>query len=321
MADPPSAGYECVYCEYKTPKRFNYEVHLKSNKHLRKYVVKAVTKTPPLTYVCEPCKYDTVDKNKYHRHIETKKHKQLVVDLTHLDPPRDAQDTVIEPARQVATTAVALPNSAVEVANIVQLVLKEIKEIITPMTDTMTALVHKVGNTTNNTNTNNSHNKTFNLNFFLNEQCKDAMNIQDFVESIPVNMAELESLGDRGYVEGMAQLISDQLASMDIHKRPIHCTDLKRQVLHVKHDNKWEKEVETYPILNGAIKDVSYRFFTSLGKWIELHPDATRSNSMYNDKYLRLIKQSTGGHGDFDANNLKIMRRLAKMVVVDKDNT
>jgi len=166
---------------------------------------------------------------------------------------------------------------------------------------------------------NNSHNKTFNLNFFLNEECKDAMNIMDFIRSIPITVHDLEQVGDKGYVEGMAHILSTQLSSLDIHKRPIHCSDAKRQVLHVKHEDKWQKEQEGYPIFRNALKDMGQGLFQSIGKWSVEHPQAMNSQSHWNDIYLRILKQATGGHGDYEENNTKIMKKLAKLVVINRD--
>jgi hypothetical protein len=177
-------------------------------------------------------------------------------------------------------------------------------------------------NNTNNTtlnNTTNSHNKTFNLQFFLNEQCKDAMNITEFVDSIPLQDADLENVGRLGYVEGVAKLISSQLSTMDVHKRPIHCSDAKRQVLHIRHEDKWQKEQEGFPILRGAIKTVSHGLFQSMGKWTSKNPSATDIHSPNNDLYLKILKQITGGFGDYEENNTKIMKKLARLVVITKN--
>ena len=108
----------------------------------------------------------------------------------------------------------------------------------------------------NNTTTTNSHNKTFNLNFFLNEQCKDAMNIKDFVKSIKIEISDLERLGKEGYVEGISRIILERLKEMDIYKRPLHCSDAKRETMYIKENDVWVKDYHLLIEQNQIIKDV-----------------------------------------------------------------
>jgi hypothetical protein len=197
-------------------------------------------------------------------------------------------------------------------------------EVMNKVLDVVATSALQQSHTTNHNtvNTINSHNKTFNLHFFLNEQCKDAMNITEFVDSIPLQAADLENVGRLGYVEGVAKLISSQLSTMDVHKRPIHCSDAKRQVLHIKHEDKWQREQDGFPILRGAIKTVGHGLLQSMSKWTSSHPSATDSHSPTNDLYLKILKQITGGFGDYEDNNTKIMKKIAKLVVIlkSKDN-
>ena len=139
-----------------------------------------------------------------------------------------------------------------------------------------------INNTTTNTN---SHNKTFNLNVFLNEDCKDAMNLTDFVDSFQLQLSDLESVGDLGYVAGMSKIIVDKLNALDIYKRPIHCTDLKREILHIKDGNKWEKDTGNRR-LRHAIKRISKKNSDLLLDWKELHPDVQKPTNRFNDQYL-----------------------------------
>jgi len=195
------------------------------------------------------------------------------------------------------------------------------KTIIT-LVDKLTTSVTSTTNTVNHIHDqSHSHNKTFNLNFFLNEQCKDAMNIMDFMTSIPITLQDLECVGDKGYIEGITDIISSQLSSLDVHKRPIHCSDAKRQVLHVKHEDKWQKEVEGFPIFRNALSVVGGGLMQTVGKWAEEHPMALNSTSTWNDRYMKIIKQATGGHGNFEENNTKVMRKLVRLVVIDKEKS
>jgi hypothetical protein len=170
-------------------------------------------------------------------------------------------------------------------------------------------------NTTNNTN---SHNKAFNLNFFLNETCKDAMNIMDFVDSIKLQLSDLEKVGELGYVEGISNIIVKNLNELDVTQRPVHCTDKKRETMYIKDEDKWEKD-EANSKIKKAIKRVASKNQRLLPKFKEAHPDCGTYHSKYSDQYNKIIIESVGGSGDNDAEKEeKIIRNISKNVVVDK---
>jgi len=172
-------------------------------------------------------------------------------------------------------------------------------------------------NTINNTTTN-SHNKAFNLNFFLNETCKDAMNIMDFVDSIKLQLSDLERVGELGYVEGISNIIVKNLNELDVSQRPVHCTDKKRETMYIKDEDKWEKDEENSKIKK-AIKKVASKNQRLITKFKEEHPDCTKYHSRYSDQYNKLIVESMGGSGNNDAEKEeKIIRNISKNVVVDK---
>jgi hypothetical protein len=174
---------------------------------------------------------------------------------------------------------------------------------------------------TNNNNSinNNSHNKTFNLNFFLNETCKDAMNIMDFVDSLKLQLSDLENLGKLGYVDGISKIIVQNLKSLDETKRPVHCTDSKREVMYVKDDNKWEKENENKQKMRKVIKHVTHKNSKLLKEFKTKYPGCEKSDSKYSDKYDKLIIEAMGGKGDNDLEKEdKIIRNIAKVVIIDK---
>ena len=172
-------------------------------------------------------------------------------------------------------------------------------------------------NTSNTINTN-SHNKAFNLNLFLNETCKDAMNINDFVESIKLQVSDLENVGEVGFVEGISNIIVKNLNALDVTKRPIHCTDKKREIIYIKDENVWEKD-ESQCKMRRMIKKVVSKNQRLIPKFKEQNPEYNKSYSKVSDKYNKLIIESMGGSGDNDAEKEdKIIRNIAKNVVVDK---
>ena len=166
----------------------------------------------------------------------------------------------------------------------------------------------------------NSHNKTFNLNVFLNEQCKDAMNIMDFVDSIKLDLNDLESVGKLGYINGISNIIIKNLKALDVHMRPVHCTDLKRETMYVKSQNTWEKEDEENKNIRRAIKHIAFKNIKNLELFKELHPDCMDCDSKHGDHFLRLQIEALGGGStnvDYDSQT-KIIKNIAKEVTIDK---
>ena len=169
--------------------------------------------------------------------------------------------------------------------------------------------------------TTNSHNNTkFNLNFFLNEQCKDAMDIMDFVKSLTLQLTDLERVGQLGYAEGISKVFVEGLKELDIHKRPIHCSDLKREVLYVKDDGRWEKDNEENTKMKFAIKHIAHKNVQQIKEWQKENPEYTDSESTVSEKYMKIINHSMGGFTDEEdeTNYNKIIKNVAKEVVIQK---
>jgi len=174
-------------------------------------------------------------------------------------------------------------------------------------------------NNNNNSHNTNSLNKTFNLQFFLNETCKDAMNIMDFVDSIKLQLTDLEKIGEIGYVEGISNIITSNLKALDISQRPIHCTDKKREVIYIKDEDKWEKEDDEKKKIRKAIKRVATKNQKLLPVFKEAHPDCLKSNSPFSDQYNKMIIESMGGSGDNDIEKEdKIIKKISSVTTIDK---
>jgi len=171
-------------------------------------------------------------------------------------------------------------------------------------------------NVTNNT-TNTTTNK-FNLNFFLNTQCKDAMSIQSFMENLQLGGKELEHMGDVGYLTGMIDIFNNTLGNMDIYKRPLHCTDLKREVLYFKQGTDWEKDSEDKQHLKKLIKNVESKNYHNLQEWQNDHPDSRECDTRENQHYMKIATEALGG-ADFNKDSVylsKIMKHILKDVIV-----
>lgn len=172
----------------------------------------------------------------------------------------------------------------------------------------------------NSYNTTNNINKSFNLNFFLNETCKNAMNITDFVSSIKVNLDDLEHTGRQGYIEGISSIIIKNLNNIEQNMRPLHCSDFKREVLYIKDNDSWLKETDNKPILTNAIKTIANENIKQINKWKDNYPDCTKSDSKKNDLYLKIVSNSMNGltKEEGEKNINKIITNVAKNVIIDK---
>jgi hypothetical protein len=206
---------------------------------------------------------------------------------------------------------------------LIMLLIKEHTKLVEQNSEILEVIKNGTNNT-NNTNSNNitnSHNKTFNLQFFLNETCKHAMNITDFVDSIKLQLSDLENVGRVGYVEGISNIITANLKALDVTQRPVHCTDKKREVLYIKDENKWEKEGEDKKKIRKAIKRLASKNQRLLPKFKEAHPDCIKAASLFSDQYNKIIIESMGGSGDNDIEKEdKIIRNITKNVTIEKES-
>ena len=284
---------------------------------------------------CDFCYYKTSRKSQWDRHILTAKHKQETLGLQ--------MDDILVPQHMFICICgsqykcrqglwkhkkkyckiISSESSAPEekecdlkaLTNLVLDVVKQNQDLTNKIVD-----ICKSGQTNNITNSSfNSHNKTFNLQFFLNETCKDAMNIMDFVESIKLQLSDLESIGRLGFVNGISNIITTNLKALDVTQRPVHCADNKREVLYIKDDNKWEKEDDKKKKLRKAIKRVATKNLCLIPKFKEAYPDCNRASSKYSDQYNKIIVEACGGSGDNDTEKEdKIISKIAKEVTINK---
>jgi len=196
------------------------------------------------------------------------------------------------------------------------------KKLILMLINQNKELMEIVKNGTNNTINNNninSHNKTFNLQVFLNETCKDAMNISDFIESVKLQVSDLENVGKVGYIEGISNIIIKNLQALEVEKRPVHCADQKREVMYVKEDNVWEKEDETNNKLRKAIRKIAHKNICMFKAFREKYPDCEEYDSKKNSQYNTIIYEAMGGKGDNDyEKDTKIIKKIAKVVGIEK---
>ena len=283
----------------------------------------------PLKYNCELCDYNTSRNSQYARHLTTSKHTKLVkhnkneqkssADICCVNCNKKYKDRsgLWKHKKICKKEHITNDTSMTFLTNLVLEVVKNNADLQKQNQELQMKML-EVCQTNTVINNNNSHNKTFNLQFFLNEQCKDAMNIMDFVDTFKLDFADLDNVGKLGYVEGISNIIIQKLNEMDIYKRPIHCSDLKRETTHVKDKGVWEKDNGNHDKLRLAIQHVTHKNIKLLNPWIEAHPQAQASAHYLNNVYMNYIMQSMGGKGDLDDNESKIIKKIAKVILIDK---
>jgi hypothetical protein len=300
-------NYCCDLCDFITCKKTNYNLHIQTKKHIsNSLATSSNTKNDKSNFKCNKCNKIYNDRTGLWRHK-----KGCVDDKIH------EEENVSKPKSEPCDNELImmLINDNKDLRNLLVEQCKENTEYKNMMME-----VIKNGTTQNSHNTTtNSHNKAFNLNFFLNETCKDAMNITEFVESIKLQLSDLEKVGELGYVEGISNIIVKNLKDLDVTQRPVHCTDKKRETMYIKDEDKWEKDDEQKK-MHKMVRKVADKNARMLPKFKEAHPDCLKSTSRYSDQYNKIIMEAMGGRGDNDfEKEEKIIKRVSKEVIVEKD--
>ena len=297
LVQKSSEKYCCQTCDYYTSRKSQLVRHNLTTKHINLTNSTDFNKKVPkssATFVCNCGK-------KYKDRTGLWKHKNKC-NLT------EDNINVLEKEHNNS-------NEIQELKEIMKYLMKENSEMKNIILEVVKNGTHN--NNSHNTTTN-SHNKAFNLQFFLNETCKDAMNIMDFVESIKLQVSDLESVGELGYIEGISNIIVKNLNALDVTQRPVHCTDKKRETIYIKDDNKWEKDEEQKK-MHKMIKKVADKNVRLLPKFTEKYPDYKNYHSKNSDKYSKIIVESMGGSGDNDyEKEEKIIKNIAKNILVEK---
>jgi len=306
--------YTCEVCDFKCSKKSNFEKHNLTGKHAKQ--VKILHNTTNLeqknadfkNYTCECGK-------KYKHHSSLWAHKKKGC-LTKNCGTQNKEESV---------------NSSVEehvvVSNNPEEEMKELKTMFIKMIEINQDLqkqiveICKEGKVTNNTTNNNTTNNKFNLNVFLNEKCKDALNLTDFISNLNVGFSDFENFGKIGYSNSISHIFIRGLKELDVYKRPIHCSDLKREIIHIKDDNTWKKDDEKEQMIK-AIKMIEHKNIKQIPEWIKAHPAHTDIRSKKFDEYSKMLDQSMGEYEDEDnqKNYQKIIRSVAKEILVEKDS-
>jgi hypothetical protein len=289
-----------------TSNKKDFNKHLSTRKHQNVYnCLQGGDKNPDTKYICECGK-------EYNYRQSLYVHKKTCVIVPPTVPPILEDHPIIK----------TLIDENKELIND----NKDFKNLILEMMKTNTDLQNKMmdmcknSNTTiNNTKNSHNNNKTFNMQIFLNEHCKDAMNIKDFADSFQLQISDLEKVGHLGYVDGISDIIIKKLNDMDVYKRPIHCSDTKRDTMYVHADDVWTKENSDHDQVRALVQRITAKNIRLIPVWQDLYPQCRNNMHKLNDTYLSLTRQAMGGFGGtIPENESKIIKKIAKTVFIDK---
>jgi len=305
--------FNCVKCDYKCSKESDFKKHLNTDKHSKLINVNGQLIEKSHIFKCSIC-----DKE-YKSNVGLWKHKKKCI-----TPPIE-EETILDPSsneiKVLTTLVIELVKNNTELQKQTSELQKQNQDFqkqTTELQKQMIDVCQKIqpGNTVINTNSNNTtNNKIFNLQLFLNEECKDAMNMSDFINSIELKISDLENIGKLGYVEGMSNIIIRELNDTDMYKRPVHCSDAKRETMYVREENKWERNNSETKQMIKAVRGVDKKNYKLLTSWKEMDPKCVDSKSNQCDKYMKIMSKVMDG----DIENVnKVIKKIAKEVVIDK---
>ena len=316
----PPQNFHCNCCNYIALYQKDYNKHLFTEKHRNNYLQQngIVPDKQNVDYVCDKCEYVTNSKSDFTKHEKSQKHINKLSDVInatnicqHLKK-HELKCKLIQQERPEITTEL-----------IVQILKqnKDLQNILIEQNKQMIEMskTQSVSNNISN-NSNNTTNQQFNLQFFLNETCKDAMNITDFVKSLQLTSADFEATGKLGFIEGITRIIVNNLSGVDTNKRPLHCTDAKRETIYIKDDNVWTKEDDKQTKFKKVVNQVANLNLQQINQWKDEHPDCINLDTQDNIDFRKYYRAAVGGNTyEEDAKFFeKIKRNVIKEIIVNK---
>jgi hypothetical protein len=314
--------YSCVICKFICSKKSNYDKHLTTAKH------KSATEPQPKNaekcrFICGECNKEYKDRTGLWRHskkcnlqipdevlYETS---QVDMDIeldNELDSPNNSSNILLELVKQ---------NQELMTSNqeFKELMVEQHKDNQELQKQLVESVKHSHQTITNNTINNN---QKFNLNVFLNEQCKDAMNMSDFLENMTLDIEDLTETGRLGYVNGISRILVNKLREIDTYKRPMHCTDLKRETVYIRENDEWSKEDNSKQTIKDLVDRVANKNCKTMRQWTEIHPNYTEMDTPDNQEFMKLSDAILGGFGEQESKLFrdKIIRSVIKDVIVNK---
>ena len=342
--------YECKICDFVCCYKSNYDIHLSTRKHITTVKIEELSKetthtvissqvdtSTPTTETINTCKYC----NKRYAHLSgLSRHKKMCItpnqvnnedSVTTLDDTTPINEIIRKNTNNLEKNNDNTNHDLIAENQEMKTMVMTMMSLVTSNTQLQSQMLEIMKASTNPTvsgiasnvtgdhNAVNSNNKMFNMNMFLNEKCKDAMNMKDFLNSIQLNMTDVENVGRLGYVEGMSNILIDNLQKTELCKRPVHCSDVKRETLYVKENNLWERDGPDHAKMTNAVLAVEHKNVVLVNEWANANPRCMNSNTRENEKYFRLSKAVTDG--EKEGNIDKVIRKVAKRVTIEKDPT
>jgi len=306
--------FHCEKCDYITSNKKDFNKHNQTQKHILN------EKSMISTQKSQKSHYECICGKSYKDNSGLWRHKKTCVTIktktddnnneTTNDKPNNKSNVINEFENEMNKTESFDKNLLFEL-------LKQNQELQRQLIEM--SLKNNSNNITNNS-INTNCNNSFNLQFFLNDKCKDAMNMSEFIDSIKVQLSDLETFENDGYADGVSNIIVKGLNALDAYLRPIHCSDLKRETVYIKDNNCWIKETEDKLVLKSAIKKVGFKNIRQINEWIKIHPDCKDPRTKTFDKYNKIVMNSMSGVTEEEQtdNINKIVRNVTKAVVIDK---
>uniref|UniRef100_A0A6C0IWB3 C2H2-type domain-containing protein n=1 Tax=viral metagenome TaxID=1070528 RepID=A0A6C0IWB3_9ZZZZ len=308
--------YMCKKCDYTTSKRYNFSKHLTTAKHRKGYFgnvletngnTKVALDNSKICGFCDT--YFTSRSGLWKHKIKCSQKYQTQTILNAIQNDSETHKYLMEQNKQLIDKIIEQNEKLMEQNN--QLI---------QITNASNNNNINTANVTNTINNNNNNNNKFNINMFLNETCKDAISMNEFINSLPIGIKELEDTARLGYSQGISKIFIDGLNNIDISKRPVHCGDLKRAILYIKDDDQWVKDNENKDKIINAIRRITTKNIQQIAEWQKANPEYRDPDSKVSDRYMKLVYEVMSGVSkeEQEKNYQKIIRNILKEVVIDK---
>jgi len=315
-----SPKFFCIDCDCKTDNKKDYTRHLSTRKHINRMISKEKALKSPKEHQCLICKKEYKSVSGLWSH----KKKCIQPENTIESTETGSQITIkVEDLKDILQSLVESTNAGL--TNVVIENNKHNAETQTKFLEMITAsqaLVSAGTNNSHNTNTNSHNNNTFNLQFFLNETCKNAMNVSEFVENIKIDFNDVENLGNTGYVKGITDIIVKNLHSLGITERPFHCTDTKRETIYIKDNDEWNKDTEEKTKFKAVLNEIANKNLNATKDWTLSHPEVRVLDSEENKMYLKLFEQVICVKEENNPKyHEKVIKNMVNSIKLDKEQT
>jgi hypothetical protein len=321
----------CDLCDYKTSRKYDYANHLFTTKHKKNEKHKKKVATPRTEkshriYYCENCDYSSSNTYNFEKHKLTAKH------LKNEKLPETRSTFFVCYCGKkykflTGLTRHKIVCEKVDNVNSIQEVIqknnellkdnKEFKDLLIEQNKKIMEIVSSKPTVINNTQNNTQNNMTFNLNYFLNDKCKDAVNMADFIDSLKVTLEDLENTGKNGLVKSLTHCITRELEKMDIYSRPIHCLDKSRKVIHIKNENKWQRDTDGHTATKKVISKINHKMnVLQIPKWKNIYPSCEIASDTKNTIYLKIVQNMIvdGDDNTYD----KVITNISNKMFINK---